>query len=159
MFFLVVKGETLRNLYSLNSVASGLNLRTESAHKSVYQFTNLSLAFPTITEFSMKTQLMTGCSTEERLSSTQCVHSPRGRCPSGSTLGTGSWQRIQRLATLGVLSLLPTWLSHWGPPPTSQSLFQMFAQMFLCSSFFFFHSHLLRMNEIVLSVLYRCSVP
>lgn len=46
--FLVANVEILRNLYSLNSAEPGGNSIIQSAHKSVYQLTNLSLACPTI---------------------------------------------------------------------------------------------------------------
>jgi hypothetical protein len=49
---------------AFNSAESESNLRTPSAHKTVYQLTNLSLAMPRIVDVSMKRQLMTGCIAE-----------------------------------------------------------------------------------------------
>lgn len=51
--------EILRNIYSLNAAEPGGELNNLIIRENVNQLTNLSLAFPTIIDFSIKRHLMT----------------------------------------------------------------------------------------------------
>lgn len=107
MFFLLANVEILGHLYSLNSVESGVNLKIQSAHKNVYRLTNLSLAFPTITDFSMKRQLMTGCSAAERPS-----WEVPGVLSTLQPLGRLAFGKVFRVGHFGVPSGLSAWPGH-----------------------------------------------
>lgn len=50
---------SFRGIYNLNSTEPGVSSIIQSAHKNVCQLTNLSLACPTIIDFSIKRNLMT----------------------------------------------------------------------------------------------------
>lgn len=107
-----------RQFTALNSTESESNLRTPSAHKNIYQLTNLSLAMPRIIDISMKRQLMTGWGTEGRPKSAQCICTvsrslPVLRCVD-IWLSCSVWivVTLQRAGYSVLLSLLPAWLDH-----------------------------------------------
>lgn len=99
MLFLVANVETFGNPYSLNSAAPGANSIIQSAHKNAYQLTNLSLAFPTLIDFSIKEHLMTAAVLE------------KGRA------GPSAWRVIQSES-------VPWPLGHWprAEPPESATV-------------------------------------
>lgn len=154
----LVNVEIFKNLYSLNSVEPGVNSRIQSAQKHVYQLTNLSLAFPTILDFSMKRHLMMDWMLQKGLAVHWICKVTRSIISWPSEwLALG---KVFRISHSGVLSFAPSWSGHWGFPPSFKITFENVCPNASLLQFIFpLHFHLLRTKATILSFLHDYQVP